>query len=176
VIEVSSNLKRRSAWIKRLAWCCFRFPRFAVVSSLAQSRSPRADNLWITTPQVQKNTRSQFAPLLLLSPETIRRMPMECAGSGFYPPFVKGRCEKIEIFPLTPPSPARGEGKHIEIEKNSPPPGRGRARVGVIYENFSHLQGGRGDFRYKPAAEISPYPPFSNGGEFLQSSEQVCLS
>jgi hypothetical protein len=62
-------------------------------------------------------------------------------------PFGKGSCEKIEIFPLTPPSPARGEGKHIEIEKNSPPPGRGRARVGVIYENFSHLQGGWGDLK-----------------------------
>jgi hypothetical protein len=33
--------------------------------------------------------------------------------------------------PLTLPSPARGEGKHIEIEKKFPPPRRGRERVGV---------------------------------------------
>jgi hypothetical protein len=39
----------------------------------------------------------------------------------FFPEFKKipsprgeGSCEKIEIFPLTLPSPARGEGKHIE--------------------------------------------------------------
>jgi hypothetical protein len=43
----------------------------------------------------------------------------------------KGSCEKIEIFPLTLPSPARGEGKHIEIVEKFPPPRRGRARVGV---------------------------------------------
>jgi branched-subunit amino acid ABC-type transport system permease component len=34
-------------------------------------------------------------------------------GIGFI--FEKGRCEKIRIFPLTLPSPARGEGKYIEI-------------------------------------------------------------
>jgi hypothetical protein len=30
------------------------------------------------------------------------------------PPLDGGCCEKIEKFPLTLPSPARGEGKHIE--------------------------------------------------------------
>jgi hypothetical protein len=35
-----------------------------------------------------------------------------------------GKLGKIEIFPLTLPSPARGEGKEIEIEieKKLPPP------------------------------------------------------
>jgi len=38
------------------------------------------------------------------------------------PPFVKGRCEKFGIYPLTLPSPAGGEDKHIEIRKKFPPP------------------------------------------------------
>jgi hypothetical protein len=59
---------------------------------------------------------------------------------GGIPLFGKGRWEKIEIFPLTLPSPARGEGKHVEIVKKFPPPRRGRAGVGVILGNFSHLQ------------------------------------
>jgi hypothetical protein len=58
----------------------------------------------------------------------------------------KGSCEKNEILSLTLPSPARGEGKPIEIEKKFPPPRRGRARVGVILANFSHLQGEEGGF------------------------------
>jgi hypothetical protein len=58
----------------------------------------------------------------------------------------KGSCEKIEIFPLTLPSPARGEGKNIEIVDKFPPPRRGRARVGVILGNFSHFQGDIGGF------------------------------
>jgi hypothetical protein len=37
-------------------------------------------------------------------------------------PLEKGRFEKIEISPLTLPSPARGEGKHIEIRRKFPPP------------------------------------------------------
>jgi hypothetical protein len=44
---------------------------------------------------------------------------------------LKGRCEKIGIFSLLRPLP-EGKGKHIEIEENFPPPGRGRERVGVI--------------------------------------------
>jgi len=68
----------------------------------------------------------------------------------FYPPTLTlplggGRCEKIGICPLTLPSPARGEGKHIEIRKKFPPPWGGRGRVGVIYEIISHLQGGKGE-------------------------------
>jgi len=59
-------------------------------------------------------------------------------------PLGGGRWKKIEIFPLTLPSPARGEGKHVEIVKKFPPPRRGRARVGVILGNFSHLRGGAG--------------------------------
>ena len=49
-----------------------------------------------------------------------------------------------ETLPLTLPSPARGEGEHIEIVKKFPPPRRGRARVGVILGNFSNLRGGKG--------------------------------
>jgi hypothetical protein len=37
-------------------------------------------------------------------------------------PLLKGSCEKIEIFSLTLPSPARGEGKHIAIVDKFPPP------------------------------------------------------
>jgi hypothetical protein len=33
-----------------------------------------------------------------------------------------GRYEKMKNSPLTLPSPARGEGNHIEIEKKFPPP------------------------------------------------------
>jgi len=33
----------------------------------------------------------------------------------------KGRCGKIGMSPLTPPSPARGEGKHIEKKRNPLP-------------------------------------------------------
>jgi hypothetical protein len=32
------------------------------------------------------------------------------------------RCEKFGIFPLTLPSPARGEGEQIKIKKKLPPP------------------------------------------------------
>jgi hypothetical protein len=38
-----------------------------------------------------------------------------------------GRCEKFGIFPLTLPSPARGEGEHIKIKKIPSP------LMGVIY-------------------------------------------
>jgi hypothetical protein len=75
----------------------------------------------------------------------------------FFPPLEKGSCEKIEIFPLTPPSPARGEGKHIEIVDKFPPPRRGRARVGVILGNFSHLQGGKGDLTAFQKIKLSRY-------------------
>jgi hypothetical protein len=37
-------------------------------------------------------------------------------------PWREGRCEKFGIYPLTLPSPAGGEGKHIEIRKKFPPP------------------------------------------------------
>jgi hypothetical protein len=45
------------------------------------------------------------------------------SGNLVFPlPLDGGSFGKIEIFPLTLPSPARGEGKHIEIEKKFPPP------------------------------------------------------
>jgi hypothetical protein len=37
----------------------------------------------------------------------------------------EGSCEKFGIYPLTLPSPTRGEGKHIEIRKKFPPPLKG---------------------------------------------------
>ena len=79
--------------------------------------------------------------------------------------------KKLEYAPPSPqPSPARGEGEHTEIKKNSLPlvedpaklwRGWGRARVGVIYGIISQLQGDIGEF-----AKLlnPPLPPFSKGG------------
>jgi len=39
-----------------------------------------------------------------------------------FPPLAKGSCEKFGICPLTLHSPARGEGKHIEMRRKFPPP------------------------------------------------------
>jgi hypothetical protein len=57
------------------------------------------------------------------------------------PPFAKGRCEKIEIIPLTLPSPSRGEGEHNEITKKFPSPLRGDGLGGGDNEIFSYLRG-----------------------------------
>jgi hypothetical protein len=54
--------------------------------------------------------------------------------------FREGRREKIEIIPLALPSPARGEGKHIETIKKIPSPSRGEDLVGGDIEIFAHLQ------------------------------------
>ena len=59
-------------------------------------------------------------------------------------PLAKGRCEKIEIIPLTLPSPSRGEGKLTEMRKEFPSPLRGEGLGGGDHEIFSHLQGGKG--------------------------------
>jgi len=58
----------------------------------------------------------------------------------------KGSCEKIEIFPLTLPSPARGEGKNIEIHREIPSPLMGEGQGGGENGIFSHLQGDEGGF------------------------------
>ncbi len=63
------------------------------------------------------------------------------------------------------PSPARGEGKHIEIVDKFPPPRRGRARVGVILGNFSHLQGGDRGFVLGFFVKIPPPPLFLQRGD-----------
>ena len=72
----------------------------------------------------------------------------EFTGREVFPPTLtlplREAVKKSEYFPLTLPSAARGEGKHIEIEKKFPPPRRGRERVGVVYGIFSHLQRGEG--------------------------------
>jgi hypothetical protein len=59
-------------------------------------------------------------------------------------PFQGGRCEKIGIFPLTLPSPARGEGKYIEIQEEIPSPSTGEGQGGGENGIFSHLRGGKG--------------------------------
>jgi len=46
--------------------------------------------------------------------------------------------------PSPHPSPARGEGEHIEIKKIFPLPRWGRGKVGVIWGIISHLPGERG--------------------------------
>jgi len=45
-------------------------------------------------------------------------------------PLWQRSCEKIEIFPLTLPSPAGGEGKHIEIDREIPSPLMGEGQGG----------------------------------------------
>jgi hypothetical protein len=59
----------------------------------------------------------------------------------------KGRCEKIGIFPLTPPSLSRGDGKHIEKQEEFPSPSTGEGQGGGGNGVFSRLQkGAKGDF------------------------------
>jgi hypothetical protein len=59
----------------------------------------------------------------------------------------KGRCEKFGIFPLTPPSPSRGDGKHIEIQEEIPSPSTMEGQGGGGNGIFSRLQkGAKGDF------------------------------
>jgi hypothetical protein len=57
--------------------------------------------------------------------------------NGFYQegfldplPLTGASCEKIEIFPLTLSSPARGGGKNIEIQREIPSPLRGEGQGG----------------------------------------------
>ena len=57
-------------------------------------------NYAFSTPAHGKNGRCGAAKMAQIPPN---------------PPFLKGSCEKFEICPLTLLSPARGEGKHIEI-------------------------------------------------------------
>jgi hypothetical protein len=63
-----------------------------------------------------------------------------------HPPLSKGRRKKIEIIPLTLPSPSRGEGEHNEIRKETSSPLRGEDLGGGENGIFSHLQGGKGGF------------------------------
>jgi hypothetical protein len=49
------------------------------------------------------------------------------------------RCEKIEIIPLTLPSPSRGEGEHNEITKKFSSPLRGEDLGGGENGIFSQL-------------------------------------
>jgi hypothetical protein len=68
-------------------------------------------------------------------------------------PIDGGRCEKIEIFPLTLPSPARGEGKYIEMQREIPSSLRGEGQGGGGNGIFSHLQGGTGAFLQMPCSK-----------------------
>jgi hypothetical protein len=65
-------------------------------------------------------------------PPTFTLWSIESYSTGQALPLGGGRCEKIGIYPLTLSSPARGEGKHIEIKKEIPSPLRGEGRVGVM--------------------------------------------
>jgi hypothetical protein len=56
----------------------------------------------------------------------------------------KGRCEEIEKFPFTLPSPARGEGELFEIKKNFLPLDGGGMGGGEIRDFFTP-SGGWGD-------------------------------
>jgi len=51
--------------------------------------------------------------------------PSSPSCTPLYSPLkLRGSCEKFGTYPLTLPSPTRGEGKHIEIRKKFPPPCR----------------------------------------------------
>jgi hypothetical protein len=65
----------------------------------------------------KKNKHSRFAPLLLLSPETIRRMQLERTWGGFYPPFLKGSGGDFRYKPAAeiPPNPAFSKGRFFAI-------------------------------------------------------------
>jgi len=65
------------------------------------------------------------------------------------------RCEKIGIFPLTLPSPPRGEGKHFEIQKEIPSPSTGEGEGGGENGIFSQLP---------PLAKSPLRPPLVKGG------------
>jgi hypothetical protein len=54
--------------------------------------------------------------------------------------------KKLGIFPLTLPSPARGEGEHNESKEEIPSPLRGEGQGGGDKGIFSQLQGGKGGF------------------------------
>jgi hypothetical protein len=55
-------------------------------------------------------------------PSWPRREADESRQGGTREDLRKGSSKKFGIYPLTLPSPARGEGKYIEIIKKFPPP------------------------------------------------------
>jgi hypothetical protein len=71
--------------------------------------------------------------------------------------------KKLGIFPLTLPSPARGEGEHNESKEEIPSPLRGEGQGGGDKGIFSQLQGVGGDF-YGAAHNKSPYFPLFQRG------------
>ena len=62
-----------------------------------------------------------------------------------HPPPQQGRCEKNGIFPLTLPSPARGEGQHIEIKNRFPPPRTGEGEGGGDLWDYFTASGEEGE-------------------------------
>ena len=56
-------------------------------------------------------------------------------------PFLLEAVKKLQKGPLTLPSPARGEGKYIEIQEEFPSPSMGEGQGGGENGIFSHLQG-----------------------------------
>jgi len=59
------------------------------------------------------------------------------------PPHREG-VKKLRRGPLTLPSPARGEGKDVEIQEEIPSPSTGEGQGGGEKRIFSHLPGERG--------------------------------
>jgi len=53
--------------------------------------------------------------------EGVKKLKESRVRLSFPPPTREG-VKKFGIYPLTLPSPTRGEGKHIEIRKKFPPP------------------------------------------------------
>ena len=86
------------------------------------------------------------------------------------PPLEGGRCEKIGIFPLTLPSPARGEGKYIEIQEKIPFPSTGEGKGGGENGIFSHLRGGKGGD--EPAQKVKPKTMRGEFGIFYKNENR----
>ena len=74
-----------------------------------------------------------------------------------------GRCEKIAKRPLTLPSPARGEGKDVEIQEEIPSPSTGEGEGGGEKGIFSHL-GREGRVRGEGGIVETTLFEFTEGG------------
>jgi hypothetical protein len=68
---------------------------------------------------------------------------------SIFPPLQKGSCEKFEICPLTLPSPARGEGKHVEMKNKFPPPSQ-KSLPSSLFQREESFGGFDGRFHFFP--------------------------
>jgi hypothetical protein len=73
-----------------------------------------------------------------------------------HPHFGKRSCEEFRAYPLTVPSPARGEGNHIEIIKKFPSPLTGEGEGGGDLGDYFTASGGWGKFEsyFVPSFDI----------------------